>query len=112
MIESQKISGVIFLGEQDGQVERELKAALADFLPVHRTISLVYLARVSYRETPGSGVALCLRGGSEDAPVLVAGIGEVFKKLFNPTQHLDILFLSDSQVSELERVAKPFYTVP
>jgi hypothetical protein len=100
---------VLFLGEQDGVVERELKTAISGFLLSHPAIYSAYLARVSYQEAPGPSVALCLRGRRENVKLLVTGIGEIFKNQFNTTQHLDIFFLSDLQLQALERVAKPFY---
>jgi SseB protein C-terminal domain len=108
-MESIKTQKAIFLGEQDGPTERLLKTELAKFFVLNQEIISAYLARVSYVEVPGPQVALCLRGGEQNAQDLVQGIGKVFSRLFNPTHHLDILFLSEVQRESIDRVAKPFY---
>jgi hypothetical protein len=109
-MESIKTQKAIFLGEQDGPTERSLKTELAKFFVLNQEIISAYLARVSYAEVPGSQIALCLKGGEQNAQELVQGIGKVFSRLFNPMQHLDILFLSEIQLESIERVAKPFYS--
>ena len=69
------------------------------------------MARVSFAEVPMPQVALCVRGGEHQKAVLVECVGSIFSKLFKTSLHLDILFLSEDQVSEITRVAKPFYTL-
>jgi hypothetical protein len=101
---------VLFLGEQDGIGERELKTKLAECFSIDDGVESAYLARVSFAEVPMPQVALCLKGGKDKAAALVECAGRVFSKLFKTTKHLDILFLSDAQVTEITRVAKPFYS--
>ncbi len=100
---------VLFLGDQDGAYERQLKMNLCRFLASAPQVSMAYLARVSYQETPGPCVTLCLLGGRGNAAKLVERVGVVFKELFDGKEHLDILFMSDIQAREIEKVAKPFY---
>jgi hypothetical protein len=100
---------IIFLGEQDGAIEQELKNVLSRYLSGIPNVSAAYLARVSYAESPQPKVALCLSGGSEDALGLVTSIQGLFSKRFSATQSLDILFLSEPQLTVINFVAKPFY---
>jgi hypothetical protein len=101
---------VLFLGEQDGPVERELKAYLAEScFASQRGIFSAYLARVSYWETPGVAVALCLWGDKENAAAIVECIGAAFQRQFNAAEHLDIFFMDEVQHQAMGKVAKPFY---
>jgi hypothetical protein len=103
-------SRVLFLGEQDGVVERELKAYLVEHcFASQRAVSSAYLARVSYQETPGPAVALCLWGGKENAAAIVESIGAAFRRQFNAAEHLDIFFMDELQRQAIDKVAKPFY---
>jgi hypothetical protein len=36
-------------------------------------------------------------------------VGAIFGTLFNATEHLDILFLTDSQEAQLGKACKPFF---
>ena len=102
---------VLFLGEQDGVVERKLKAKLVGAcLENCARVRSAYLVRVSYENSPGVNVALCVRGDENAATTLVECVGARFRELFGATQHLDVLFLSEEQLVAIDRVAKPFYT--
>lgn len=101
---------VLFLGEQDGAAERELKGKLVTCFSIVDEVRAAYLVRVSYTETPSPQIALCLRGGTERTAELTECIGKTFTSLFKTTEHLDILFLSETQLAEIERVAKPFFS--
>jgi hypothetical protein len=112
---------VQFVGEQDGPPERELKTRLADSLrPMG--IRKAYLAVVSYDErkgpqsTSGDGapalnVALCLSllDTAAEKHDIVQRAGHDFAALFGPTQHMDIVFLTDQQEAALKKVCRPFY---
>jgi hypothetical protein len=100
---------ILFLGEQDGAIERELKAKLTNCFTSKQTVSSAYLVRVSYEEAPGPQVALCIRSGEGPAMELVECSGKIFGSLFDPREHLDIFFLSETQLAVVEQVAKPFY---
>jgi hypothetical protein len=109
-VQSIRTARILFLGEQDGAIERELKAELSNCLVADGCVSSAYLAQVSYGDAPGQHVALCLRGQGPDAARLIARIEAIFRRRFNATQHLDIVFLSKAQMSEIKRVATPFYS--
>ena len=113
---------VQFVGEQDGPPERELKERLANSLrPMG--VQKAYLAVVSYAERKGPqnaagdgagpelNVALCL--SLADAAVekneIVARASHDFAAMFGPSQHMDIIFLTDQQEVALGTVCRPFY---
>jgi SseB protein C-terminal domain len=105
-----KVSRVLFLGEQDGPVERQLKTKLIEHCFVSQgSVSSAYLARVSYQDTPGVTVALSLWGGKENAAAILECIGTAFRPLFRATEHLDTVFLDELQRQAVDKVAKPFY---
>jgi hypothetical protein len=109
-MKSQSSGGVLFLGEQVGPFEDKLKSRLATgCLAVHPQISLAYLVRVSYQRAPGANVAICLKGGKDNAQAIVSCIGTIVYELLEKTLHLDILFLSEEQYETVQQIAKPFY---
>lgn len=106
-----KTAKIQFLGEQDGLPERELKRALMGCLAsCGSQVAVAYLMRVSYVETPGVQIALCMRVEESDCAELMSCIGNVFRRLFGATQHMDILFLSEVQHEAIDKVAEAFYT--
>ncbi len=104
-----------FVGEQDGAPERELKQRLAQSLrPLG--VRKAYLARVQYSggnsaHGEESSVALCVALGEEAAErqEIVERAGADFGALFRPSQHMDIVFLTDQQDLAVSRVCRPFY---
>jgi len=108
-MDSLRTNRVLFLGEQDGLVEREFKGRLQNNLSAMSTVLAAFLTRVSYVETPGSNVALCIQGAVDDPEALALSLAEEFRKFFHSTEKLDIIFLSAVQVEEIRSVAKPFY---
>ena len=101
---------VRFVGEQDGPIERRLKADLLTVLNARPNIKSAYLARVAYDNNPkAQEVALALRSVSGDDRDLVPQVGECFARYFRRDVHMDILFLSDHQETEVGAVCAPFY---
>src|ERR1051326_2162978 len=127
MTESQKRGAFVphnvqFVGEQDGPPERELKERLAGSLrPMG--IRKAYLAVVSYDErkgpqnaagdgsAPALTVALCvsLQETAAEKHDIVQRASHDFAAMFGPTQHMDIIFLTDQQELALSKVCRPFY---
>ena len=101
---------VLFLREQDGVVERELKSRLVEIFRQFQTVKAAYLVRISYTEVPGISVAVALVGGEEDAESIVPTIGAAFGSFFHANEHMDILFLNPSQIEAVAKVAANFYT--
>jgi hypothetical protein len=87
-----------------------LKATLTKLFDQHGSVGKAYLVRVTYDEAPETSVALCLASATPTDAPLVDGIRKVFANQFQTGSHLDILFVSASEVPRLERTSAPFYT--
>jgi hypothetical protein len=105
-----RVPQVQFLGEQDGPPEQLLKDRLTEFFQRDKSVHRAYLAKVSLGEQ--SGVALCLKTQFGADRGLAEKIGAIFGMVFNAHEHLDIMFLSDEQESELAKVCSPFFGNP
>ena len=103
------VPGVRFLREQDGNPERLLKSRLLESLKQRAGVQHAYLAQIS--SGGQSGVALCLKTDHGPDPNLVREIGAIFAAILGGHEHLDILFLNETQESALRRVCAPFYVV-
>jgi SseB protein C-terminal domain len=101
---------VTFVGEQDGDVERLLKSNLTFAFSDQPTIRSAYLARVSYGDSQENSVALCLNVADKKSDGHLASVlGQVFSKIFDDSQALDIIFLSEEQEVEVRHVCAAFY---
>jgi type III secretion system (T3SS) SseB-like protein len=100
-----------FLGEQDGEPERELKEALARVLESMGNVNRAYLARLFYSNTRGVGVGLCVASETE-SPELVQAVRSEFEKLFSRDQYLDVLFVREPDEEKLKQVCRPFFCRP
>jgi hypothetical protein len=108
--EEHRIGRVIFIAEQDGDVERELKDRLVELFRSNSQLTEAYLVRVPYDNIPDIDVALCLRTAlGIDDRTLVKAANTEFGKIFSNTQSLDILFLNPIQAQTISTVARPFY---
>ena len=96
-----------FLSEQDGPIERDLKAALAEELAAFPGVERAYLARVDYGNADAYEVALCIRGPEDRA--VVERASRRFAPFFGPDVHMDIVFLTEGRERELAAVCRPFY---
>ncbi len=108
--EQHRIRRVVFVDEQDGDVERDLKGHLTALFGSNPQLTEAYLVRVRYDDLPDIHVALCLRTalGIHDYALVKAANTE-FGKIFANTQSLDILFLNPAQAQTIAKVAHPFY---
>jgi hypothetical protein len=99
-----------FLHEQDGEVERTVKAHMVRLFEQHGRVARAYLAHVDYGDPDAYDVALCVAtvDGREDR-ALVESIADVFARLFGPDEHLDTLFLSPERERQLTAVCRPFF---
>lgn len=98
-----------FLGEQDGPSERLLKDKLADFFRRDRSVTKAYLARVEFGEGKEASVVLALRTQFGPDKGMVEKVGAIFASVFNAKEHLDIMFLTDTQEAELTKACQPFF---
>ena len=108
-VEPFRTQRILFLGEQDGPTKRALKNALNFYLNESGLVRAAYLLRVSFSEVSGVNIALAIYPKTDSASTIASGAAEVFKRLFNPTEHLDILFLDEELKSQADKVAKPFW---
>lgn len=102
------VSGLTFLGEQDGESERILKGRLAHLFETDNSVATAYLARAVLGNGQAS-VVLALRAAPQQVDLLLKEIHEQFALVFARSEHLDILFLSELQETKLARVCEPFF---
>jgi hypothetical protein len=104
-----RVPGVRFVGEQNGRPERLLKDRLVELFRQDKTLSAAYLARVDLGN--GSiGVVLALRATSGPNKQIIEKVGSIFALIFAGKEHLDILFLSETQETQLKQVCKAFFS--
>jgi hypothetical protein len=108
-IDKMDVSDVLFLGEQDGVPERELKARLIPVLNGTRTVARAYLAKIAYGPIGSANVALCLRTTTEPDSCLLQALSQVFSSMFSSNEHLDILVLDDEKEARLSGVCHAFF---
>lgn len=109
MNEQFAVSEVVFIRDQNGEAERNLKAALVPLLG-KAGVDTAYLAIVLYGSSSEWHVALCVSGAVNSRAELAEGIGKIFASQFRSDVHLDIIFLSDAQQIEIQKVCKAFFT--
>lgn len=98
-----------FVGEQDGQVEREIKELWKSIFLKNPSVKYAYLALVTYENSSTPQPTLCILHSEGDNQALVNSVSEPFRKIFNTNTALDILFLNPEQETQVRRVCKPFY---
>jgi SseB protein C-terminal domain len=102
-----RVSELRFLAEQHGPPEELLKSRLIEFFQRDKSVQRAYLTKVSLDGQ--IGVALCLRTQFGADRGVAEKIGAIFGTIFNAEEHLDIIFLSDQQESELKNVCSAFF---
>ena len=100
-------NGLVYLREQDGIPERELKARLSAIFEKIRTVRRAYL--ILCANGGQCQVALGLRLDGQQDEVLRA-IESAFKSIFHGSQHLDIVLLDEPEEVRLHPVCKPFFS--
>ena len=99
-----------FLVEKDGQSERDLKALLVDLLKREKSVHRAYLARIAFGEPKEISVALFLWADTaNNHRAMVKLISDAFASMFHASQHMDIMFLSDAQETQLRKCCKAFF---
>ncbi len=100
---------VQFLFDQDGPMERTIKAKLTEFFRDILQVESAYFARVQYSGNV-QGVALCVYGTPEmDAELLLKGASAVYSRVVQTEQPLHTIFLTLAQLVEIGKVCQPFY---
>ncbi len=101
---------VAFLGEQDGPVERTLKANWLPTLSAHAEIRRAFLVRAMYEKRAEVHVVLALcSSGRVDLMTFIEALRVPYAAAFSRACHLDMAFVTAAQESEIERVCRPFY---
>src|SRR5437870_4855273 len=99
-----------FLQEQDGEAERDLKSSLSILFQKLGSVRQAYLVRVAYGDSAFHNVALCLRS-DDGAEVIVREVSSIFSAMFGGHEHLDIMFLSHEQETEILNICRPFFNL-
>jgi hypothetical protein len=100
---------VRFVGEQDGPIERDLKAKWLLILANSPQIRRAFLVRATYADqTQHVILALASTGGPD--LTLVEALRVPYAALFSRDCPLDMTFVGASQQSDIEKVCPPFYT--
>ena len=103
---------IVFICEQDGIPERELKKGLNQvFLNSGKHIR-AYLVKIERAYEQSSSVALCVKTDNNYDEEILKKCGDVFKSIFSKDQCLDILFITQAQEQEIRKLCCPFYTSP
>jgi hypothetical protein len=98
---------IVFVGEQHGSAELQLKDRLAQLFERDPHVTAAFLARATI---DGQGtVVLALRADGANETALAGQIGAVFAAIFNARAHLDVMFLPDARHAEVSRVCRPFF---
>ncbi|HID08477.1 MAG TPA: hypothetical protein EYP10_15175 [Armatimonadetes bacterium] len=103
-------SGTRFVAEQIGVPDNEFKEAIVGLFRDQNRPIRAYLAQVEYGEEKDFNVALCIASEIGGYEKLASDIASVFRRMFGSHEHLDILFLSSSQETELRKVCCPFFS--
>ncbi len=107
--ETRKERNIRFLGEQDGQIEKEIKARWQPILATFPDVLRAYLAIASLSQSQNYQVVLCILSKKGDDPLLVNALAQPFREMFNATTPLDIMFLNVAQETDVQKVCRAFY---
>lgn len=103
-------SGTRFVAEQIGVPENQFKKSIVGLFRDQNRLLRAYLAQVEYGEEKDSNVALCVVSESGEDEKLANNIALVFRRMFGSHEHLDILFITDSQETQLRKMCCPFFS--
>ena len=98
-----------FLGELEGPPVQELKHQLANYFSCEHEIRKAYLVRIARDASPTPRLALCLVGERTNAIELAQTVGTIFNELFPGAESMEIVFLNEPQIREVNLLAQPFY---
>jgi hypothetical protein len=100
---------VVFVGEQMGSTEDEIKDIWKSILARHPDVRGAYLARVRYGADFTEHISLCVACTSNDHKSLFSELLVSFQNLFRGDQHVDIRFLGKNEEDTVNRVCRPFF---
>jgi hypothetical protein len=107
--EALRVQQLRFLGEHDGVPERAIKQTWRALLAETPEVSRAYLAVVSINGQREPSVMLGIYPSVTDQKALAERLGAPFRQMFNQTQHIDIVFLTTTQDSDVAAVCHSFY---
>ena len=111
-VQERQEAALRFVAEQDGEVERELKAKWAAIFAKSAGVTRAFLARTTSGGGGEPNVTLCICPRSAQADTLVQEVARPVRETLGSDQHLDIVFLSAAQEAEVSQVARPFFPQP
>lgn len=101
-----------YICEQDGDVEREFKSKICKiFLNFGKQIR-AYLVLAKYIPQDIVSVILSIRISDGYDEALLRKCSNVFRTMFSSNQHLDIMFISETEEKLIRKFCCPFYTSP
>jgi hypothetical protein len=104
---------VSFLGDQTGLVENTLKRALILEFATRPMIRRAYLATIAFDSAADSPTtAICIVSTTPDDRSLVVRIGEIVRRNVADDSVFDVVFLTEEQAREIDKVSRPFYSSP
>lgn len=95
---------ISLIGEQDGDLERRLKEAIAVLLDLNPSVARAYLVR-----TAGGVLLGLLRHDRTENGKLALQMDRAFGALFNTETHLDVVFLDDEGDARFRKSCRAFY---
>ena len=101
---------ISFLGEQDGPVERQVKARWLPILSAQPQIRRAFLVRASYDGQSGVHVVLALCSNAGADLTLIKSLRVPYAEIFHRDCPLDMAFVSSAQESKIAEVCPAFYT--
>jgi hypothetical protein len=104
------VAKVKFLGEQDGPVERTIKAQWSAILSTRPEIRRAFLVRASYDGSNDMHVVLALCSTASADSRLLEALRVPYAAIFHRDCPLDMVFADFTQESHIEKVCPPFYT--
>lgn len=105
------VSEITFIGEQDGDVERTVKARWLPILAAHPEIRRAFLVRAAYKGQHDVHVMLALCSNIPGDMKLIESLRVPYAAILSHNCPLDMAFVTSTQESEIVRVCPPFYTV-
>lgn len=103
---------LLFVTEQVGPLEDEVKARLVPVLAAHGDVERAYLVRAESLADHTQSVYLCLRMRTRLEPELVEHVSHALLGLLGGGAHLDILQIGEAEEPALWGVCSPFFGQP
>ena len=110
VVAQQHVAKVKFLSEQDGPVERTIKAQWSAILAARPEIRRAFLVRACYEGSNDMHVVLALCSKAAADLNLLEALRVPYAAIFHRDCPLDMVFANSTQESHIEKVCPPFYT--